>query len=91
MVFIIPLIGLLLMSTGGAILVWYNLLSAEDKKKYEKAVFSILKQKMQERGIAIDFDDTKESLEAKAKRKGLSNEEIKRIIDESAEEGKAGI
>lgn len=91
MVFIIPLIGLLLISTGGATLVWYYSLNPEKQEKYNEAVLSILKQKMQERGIAIDFSDTKESLEAKAKRKGLGNEEIKRIIDESTEEGKAGI
>lgn len=91
MVLIIPLIGLLFMSTGAATLVWYASLSAEKKEKYDKAVLLILKQKMQERGIAIDFSDTKESLEAKAKTKGLGKEEIRVIIDESMEEGKVEI
>ncbi|MHC5748589.1 MAG: hypothetical protein ACYTXT_43470 [Nostoc sp.] len=41
MVFIIPLIGLLLVSTGAATLVWYASLSAEKKEKYGEAFLLI--------------------------------------------------
>ena len=88
MVLIIPLIAGLFALSGAGTLLWYYALPDDKKQKYDEAVMSTFKQKMQERGIPISFSDTKESIEAKARKLGISEETLKRLINESKEEGK---
>ncbi|NET55840.1 MAG: hypothetical protein F6K47_06625 [Symploca sp. SIO2E6] len=88
MVFIIPLIAGLFALGGAGTLIWYYTLPNDKKQQYDQAVISILKQKMQEQGIAVNASDTKESIEAKAKEQGISEKNLKTIVDEAIEEGK---
>ena len=88
---IIPLIGALIAFSGLGTVAWYYSLPEHKREEYDRKVAEYFKKRIEELGVGVTLDDNQASLKIKASQQGVSEADVKRIINESREDAKRDI